>query len=427
MTAATSLYTGCQWLTIVFLSRFASAELLGNYALALAIVMPVMAVTNLQLRYLLCTDAKHDFSFASYLFLRIATVTVSIGAICLWSINHTFTVLFVTIALAIGKGIEALCDILHGFLQANERMDRIAMSLMLQGPLQLTLFCVVTVISRNLVFGIFAAAAVSLAILLCFDVRSVRLVRRAAGMRENTAQLRALLKPSWAKIRKLMWLGAPMGLVMGMNSLVGNVPRYLLAAQSRSLVGIFAALFYLTLPGGILVTAYCDSACAELARWGAERNFRKLCERLVLLALAAAVIGAGGWSVAYFAGRPILLLCYGAQYAAHANSLVWLMAGAGLFYISTVLGYAVTALREFHLQVPFRAIHLLAVYIVCVALIPKEGLLGAAKAILFSSIMLAVAMMVLFLIVLRKKARPLAPALSPDCATSPVALSVFDS
>ena len=59
-----------------------------------------------------------------------------------------------------------------------------------------------------------------------------------------------------------------MGIVMGLNSLIGNVPRYFLASdQGEALVGIFSALFYLTLPGGIVVTALCDSSIAQIAVW----------------------------------------------------------------------------------------------------------------------------------------------------------------
>jgi O-antigen/teichoic acid export membrane protein len=186
--------------------------------------------------------------------------------------------------------------------------------------------------------------------------------------------------------------------------LIGNIPRYFLAyGHGQAAVGIFAALYYLTLPGGIVVAAYCDSACPQLAKWGSDSDFRPFCKVLVLLVTAAAILGLGGWVIAYSAGRPILLLCYGPQYALEAPSLAWLMAGAGFLYISTVLGYAVTSLREFHLQVPFRAVHLFVVYLVCLYLIPKEGLLGAAKSIFVSSVMFAVAMAALFLVILRKK------------------------
>jgi O-antigen/teichoic acid export membrane protein len=189
-----------------------------------------------------------------------------------------------------------------------------------------------------------------------------------------------------------------------MNSLIGNIPRYILAYNhGEAAVGILAALFYLTLPGGIVVSAYCDSMCGQLARWSAEGAFQRFGKVLILLVSAAAAIGFAGGLIAWWAGKPILSLCYGARYALHAESFVWLMAGAGFLYISTVLGYALFSLRAFHIQVPFRIGHLVAIYVLCLYFIPREGLLGAAKSIFISSVIFGVATAVLLGIVLRKK------------------------
>jgi O-antigen/teichoic acid export membrane protein len=406
MTSATVVYTACQWLTIVFLSRFVGAESLGTYALALAIVTPVITLSNLQLRYLLCSDAKKDFSFGNYVFVRITTVALGLVVICLWSVGQRVATFLVILALGTARSSDAMCDILHGYLQAHGRMDRIAKSLMLQGPLQLTAFLTVTTITHNMVLGIAAAALISMSILVGFDLKSVRLVQQPGekNVFEQIAPFFHFSKETWVKVRKLMWLGAPMGLVMGLNSLIGNVPRYFLAYNhGQALVGVFAALSYLTLPGGIVVAAYCDSAFAQLARWGAEGNFRQVFKALTPLIVAALVIGLAGWVVAYEGGRLLLSLCYGNRYAVYTPSLIWLMAGACFLYISTVLGYAVTSLREFHVQVPFRVVHLAGMYLVCLYLIPKEGLLGAAKSIFASSVGSAVATAILLAVVLRKR------------------------
>src|SRR5947208_17078221 len=68
--AGSVIYFGCQWAVTVLLAKLGSAEMVGQFAFALAIVMPVIALTGLQLRVVQATDAKHEFVFGYYLGLR---------------------------------------------------------------------------------------------------------------------------------------------------------------------------------------------------------------------------------------------------------------------------------------------------------------------------------------------------------------------
>lgn len=414
LTAATVTYTGCQWLTIVFLSRFTNVTTLGYYTLAVALVMPLISFTNLQLRYLLCSDTGGEFTFGSYFVARIATVSIAVMGAALWSLFYRPAMILVVLALALSRGGDALSDIVYGQLQARGRIDRIALSLMLQGPLQLAVFALAVGLTQKLLLGVLAAAIVSLAVFLFFDLRSLRLV--LPHKREVWSDLLCAIQvrdSEWRKIRSLIWLGAPMGVVMGLNSLIGNVPRYFLASdQGEALVGIFSALFYLTLPGGLVVTALCDSSCAQISAWAAAGDLTRVWKMVAYLTAAAASVGFAGWLVAYELGSLVLSVCYGSRYAMHTASLNWLMGGAGFMYISTVLGSAVTALREFRMQVPFRVLHLGFICAICFYWIPAEALVGASKSMFVSSVFFALAMAVLLLMVIKKRShRPPAESL----------------
>ena len=404
MVCATVVSTASQWFTVVLLSKLTNPGILGTYALALSVVTPVLALTGLQLRYVLCTDARKEFSFPTYLFVRLGTVALSLSVIWIWFAAMQPSVFMVVLALGICKGSDAVCDICHGYLQANSRMDRIAISLMLQGVLQLTMFAAAVILTGSLAWGIASASLVSLCILAGFDAKSVSLVHPPSNepIRKELARFLRFPKIEWRAVQKLILLSFPMGLVVGANALIGNIPRYFLAFESgKDAVGIFAALFYLTLPGGIAVSAYCDSACPQLAKWGAEGNFRQLGKSLAFPIVGAALIGIAGWLVGVSFGHFILNACYGAAYAAHTQSFAWLMAGAGFSYIATVLGYAVTSLREFNLQVPFRIVHLVSMYLICLYWVPREGLLGASKSFFASSVFFAIAMAALLMWILQ--------------------------
>src|ERR1043166_3883519 len=67
----TLVYSGCQWGLLVVLAKLGNAEMVGQFALGLAITAPALMFSNLQLRSVLATDASGEYSFGDYLGLRL--------------------------------------------------------------------------------------------------------------------------------------------------------------------------------------------------------------------------------------------------------------------------------------------------------------------------------------------------------------------
>src|SRR5436190_1143591 len=74
-------YAACQWGMLVVLAKMGSAEMVGQFALALAISTPILMFTNLQLRGVQATDARGDYSFRDYLGLRLLMAAIGLGVI----------------------------------------------------------------------------------------------------------------------------------------------------------------------------------------------------------------------------------------------------------------------------------------------------------------------------------------------------------
>jgi len=58
--------------TLMLLAKLVRPELVGQYALGLAIVYPVMMLTNMQLRAVMTSGARQQTHFGDYLSLRFA-------------------------------------------------------------------------------------------------------------------------------------------------------------------------------------------------------------------------------------------------------------------------------------------------------------------------------------------------------------------
>jgi len=286
----------------------------------------------------------------------------------------------VVAAVGTAKIFESVSDVFYGLMQKHERMDRIAKSMMIKGPLSLAALAFGTYLSHNVAVGVAAMAMVWLGVLILYDMRSGNIILRPCDGSQSDS---ALCAPLWDRtvLRNLAWLAAPLGVVMMLNSLNANIPRYVVEHHlGQWELGIFAALAYLQLAENTVVTALGQSATPRLAAHFAQRRiaaFRGLNVRLLLIGLA---IGGGGVLLAVFFGHALLTLIYRSEYAEYSSVFVWLMIGAALSNVAAFLGYGLTAARRFHIQMPLLIAESLVLTGACFYFVPRSGLLGAAVA-----------------------------------------------
>ncbi|UCC65154.1 MAG: oligosaccharide flippase family protein, partial [Anaerolineae bacterium] len=126
------VYAACQWGMLVVLAKLGSPEMVGQFALGLAITVPIMAFATLKTRLVQATDAKGEYQFGDYFGLRLITTAMAllvVAGVVLVSGYRRETAL-VILALGIAKAFESISDVFYGLLQQRERMDRVAKSLL---------------------------------------------------------------------------------------------------------------------------------------------------------------------------------------------------------------------------------------------------------------------------------------------------------
>jgi O-antigen/teichoic acid export membrane protein len=302
----------------------------------------------------------------------------------------------VTAGIALAKLVESISDAFYGLLQKHERMDRIAKSLMLRGTLSLAVFAVALYFGHDVFRGVLAMVAVWLGVLVWYDLRSAKHV------------LSVSLHPAWnlPKMRALALMAAPLGIVMMLNSLNVNIPRYALEHFSGTgYVGIFAALAYLQVAEGVIMNALGQSATPRLARGMADGEygaFWSLMKRLFALGSVGGVVGV---AIATTAGPTLLTLLYKSEYAIYSSTFVWLMAGTVFANLSAFAGYGLTATRAYRSQIPLLIGESLVLSATCIVLIPKTGLLGAAIAYLAAKVFLTICSFTLLIWTTRRRQR----------------------
>ena len=421
------VYAACQWGMLVVLAKMGNATMVGQFALALAIVAPVMMLSKMNLKGVQATDARRDFQFGDYLALRLVTTALSMVIIAGIVVATGYGGVTAAVVLIVGlaKAFETISDIIYGLVQQRERMDRIAISMMIKGGVSLLALGAGVYLTGSIVWGVVGLAASWALILATYDVRSAALVQDPGALVASLARLfrsEGLLHPRWdlRTLVRLGWLALPLGLVMMLNSLGTSVPRYFIQHYlgSRDL-GIFAAMAYLMVAGNTVIAALSDSASPRLSQYYAAGNraaYRQLLFRLLLL---GGGLGLAGVLVSAVAGKLVLTLLYRPEYAQHADVLVWLAITATGTFLIWFLGCGMTSARYFRVQTPLNAGALLITALACPLLIPGHGLLGATWALLLGTLTQLVAMSAVLALIVRRQPRsplPEAQILQPETA-----------
>ena len=373
-----AVYAACQWGMLVVLAKLGSPEMVGQFTLGLAVTAPIVMLTNLQLDIVQATDAKEQYAFSDYLGLRLIGTTIALVAIAMVTllVGYRPQTSVVILLIGLAKALKSVSDIFHSLLQQHERMDRIAVSLMIKGPLSLLLLALGVYLSGSVVWGVAGLVIAWAVVLVACDIGNVKLL------------LNRIPRPRWhvKTLLNIVWLCLPLGFVMMLISLNSNIPRYFIEEYlGERELGIFAASAYLMVAGNMVVHSLGESASPMLAKYYAEGNiigFRQLLLKLVGL---ATLIGGVAILVAQIAGREIFAILYQAEYAEYKNLFVLLMIAGAISYISSFLGYGMTAARYFRVQLPLFLAVASTSALVSMWLLPKRGLNGAAYALIVSA------------------------------------------
>jgi O-antigen/teichoic acid export membrane protein len=377
--AGNVVYAACQWGAIVTLAKLGSSFMIGQFSIGLAIATPVLMFTNLQLRAVQATDARRLYSFKDYLRLRTTLTLVGLVVIVAFvrfgSYQRQTALVILTVAIA--KAIETLSDIHYGLFQLNDRLDQSSRSMMLRGILSLVAFSTALYLTKSLLWACGSLALVWLAALLCFDVKRAR---RFVGA-QPPARSKESHRP-WNLIMTAM----PLGIATTMAALNLNMPRYFIHARlGERQLGIYSAIAYTTVAMILVSDSLGHSAIPKLSRLHSAGRLSEYRALLLKLLAAGSVLGLAGVTVAQFLGVRLLTAVYGSEYAVHSRILLVLILAAAIYCLACMFTSAITSARCFRIQVPLYALIVGSNALACARLVPVEGLLGGAKAMVVAS------------------------------------------
>lgn len=368
---------------LIVLAKVGKPELVGLYALGLAVALPVFVFSSLRLEHVHVTDARGDHRFRDFLFLRTATSLLALPTllVIVLIVGYSWEKSTIIMAVGVSQTVMSIREIFLARMRKAERLDCQALSHVVLGVGGLAVFATVLWTTSRLLPAVLAMAGVRFLVMLMVDAPNaarMHVIDPEKDAGDGRAPIRQRLR--------LMWLALPLGLVAVMVSLTENIPRYLVEHHlGEAALGYFAAIASIPMIGFIVTEAAAQSASPRLARYYITNRpaYIRLTGKLMVLGLALGVAGIGA---AYFLGSWLLGVLFTPEYADYATLFVWLMAIGGLWYVWGFCETSLTAARYFKTQMPVNAAVALTVLAAGVVLAPRFGMIGAAWAMLAAAV-----------------------------------------
>ena len=388
MFVGNAVYAGGQFATLILLAKLLQPEMVGQYALGLALVYPVILLTNMQLRSVMTSATRIETHFGQYLSLRL--LTTSLGLVIVFAITqilrYRWELTAVVMMVGVAYAAEAISDVYYARLQLYDRMAEISRSLMARALLSMPCLAIATYISKSLLWGI-AGIVVARAIVL-FGYDMSERTHGLAGQHKAFSQNDSLTpRFDFGMQRKLLWVSLPLGIVVLLGSLNSNLPNYFIKhALGERELGIFTAVGFAVSVGNMAVVSLGQSAFTRLARSYASGNLAEFRSLLGKLLAVGATLGVCGMILSKLGGREILTILFHPEYAERADLLPWIMVVGGVLYMAQFLGFGLTAAGFYNSQVALNILANVSLLVACYWLVARQGLLGAIIAMLIAAI-----------------------------------------
>ncbi len=370
--AGNLVFSGSQWLITVAIARLGSMAMVGQYALGLAVCIPIFAFTGLQIRSVQATDCAGAYRFADYLTVRLAGTACALVAVAAvaWLTPWRRDTALVVLAVACARAVDSFSDVVYGLFQLRDRLDLVARAMSIRAVGGLAALVLSMAVFHSTVAAVAALSVVWLAALLIYE-RPIAL-RMEGGRRAAQVRVAAAVT-----CRQLVALCLPLAFVLLLLGAVTSLPRVMLERHAgEQSLGVFSAVAAISGAIGLLYSALGQTALPRLARMFASNRelFRNTMARMMLF---SAAVGMAMLAGAWFWGVRLVAMVYGRQSAVTAELVTGLVAVGVLGNTSSLLGAGLTASRRFRSQLVTALMILLITAAAGAWLIPGWGARGA--------------------------------------------------
>lgn len=341
----------------------------GIFSIAFALSYQFSILGHFEMRPLQATDIEEKYSFGTYLGSRIVTcllMMVCIVAFALYTNGFTSDSL-VIILISSMKFFDSFEDVFHGLYQQKDRVDLSGKSFFFRIVISTLCFCLLVVLSRDLVIS---ASITCLASLIAMLAINVPLTHKFTS-----------LKPSF-EIKPLVGLllsSLPLFIGAFLFGGIVNAPRFGIELWlTKEDQVFFACLFMPTMVINLLSGFIFKPLLTSLSQHWAQRSYRQFAS---LIIKSTGIVTGGtvlAFLIAFPFGTTILSWIYGINLTPYTPELLVLLFGGFLSALSMILSYIIITMRKQGLIIIAYIVSGLSCILAAYPCITVFGLMGAA-------------------------------------------------
>lgn len=386
------------WLLLVVITKYFTANTLGEVVLSLSVLSPLFLFSSFKLRTLLVVDLSNEFYVAQYFNTRLLANTLALACVPIcWLFFLSDVAAMVVFLVALYKWLDAWCELSYSYLHRLQAFQTVAASQVLRSVSSIAALLLASVFFDSIVITL-TCWVISVAVFSVIDV--LRVAKYVRLNEEQEFSYLAIVKSFTMYCTSLTIFKKyyTVSLSLMMASLFVYIPNFVLKYHMGiEAAGNFAAVSYFLVAGSVLISSLSQAASPHLSKLVQQRAFNIYFRFAFKLCGIGFFIGAVGVAITLILGEWLLALVYNDQLATFNTELVWIMCAAMVRYSYIFLGTAMNSLKLFNYQTQISLVGTAIVLVFCILLIPELGTLGAAVAMFSATVIELVLYMIRFM------------------------------
>ena len=171
----TSLNSFNSLILLIIVTRCNGIVLSGTFSFVFTISLILYSISNYGGRLYQISDTKEEFSFNEYLTSKLYPSLISILiyiAICI-IYKFDMSTIIIGFVLLLLRIIETVSDVIYGSLQKQHKLDIVGKSLTIKSILIMLSFCIVNIITKNILYSSFMLLISAIIVFIIYDLRKI--------------------------------------------------------------------------------------------------------------------------------------------------------------------------------------------------------------------------------------------------------------
>lgn len=327
-------YALSQSLIIIILNKLGTPIDVGSFTYAMAIVIPFFILAQGGLRSIIAIDAKENYNFNTYFYLRLICCSIALFSVILININNNY--LSIIVLLAIFKLMDSIFDIYYGQYQRDGKFKNIYRSRLFRSIGNIFSFSTTYYFTNDLILSLTIYVLSSLIIYICSDFRKYKI---------NHFNIKLTI------LYKVFIISLPLAVSSFLISLNTNIPRLLLENKVGIIIlGAFGSFIYLLNICQIVVQSICQVFSPRLARYYLDSNYSEFNKNSYLLITLIVLISTLFVLFAISLQDLIFYLLFNPSFNEYKKIYEYIIYISPIIFLGVALGNICTAQRLIKLQ-----------------------------------------------------------------------------